>query len=126
MDANQTPFQLVLGRKDWARCRVWLQHPQRVGQTLDDYWQDSPPDDSCRLFWEPDRGELPLRPELFRFTSSAGDRAPKMGKPDAYETSDRRGAARDRFGNWYFISKDRREVRAFSAGCKHTASFFSC
>ena len=127
MDANQTRFHLLLGRDDWARCRQWLEDSEQSGGILGDCWDGSPPaNDSCDLEWQSKRNELTLRPEAFHFTASAGDRAPKLGSADDYTTSDRRGAARDRFGNWYFISEDRREILVHSVGSKHTTSFWSC
>jgi phage tail-like protein len=127
MDANQTRFHLLLGRDDWARCREWLEESERTGAKLADCWEASPPEGhSCDLEWQSERNELTLQPEPFHFTASAGDRAPKLGEADDSATSDRRGAARDRFCNWYFISEDRREILVHSVGCKHTTSFWSC
>ncbi len=128
MDANQTRFHLLLGRADWARCRVSLRDTASAGDpTLRDCWDASPPGDTrCGLHWLDDRGELTLRPRPFHFTASAGDHAPKIGQANDAASSERRGAARDRFGNMYFISPDRREILVWSAGCRHTASFWAC
>jgi phage tail-like protein len=50
-----------------------------------------------------DRGSLILRPHPFVFPVRKAERPPT---PD-----DRRGASRDRYGNWYWISADRSSIR---------------
>src|SRR6266581_2762508 len=99
MDANQTRLHLLLGRDDWSRCREWLPELEQAGKTLCECWDASPPGSAaCDLHWESERHELTLRPKPFHFTASAGDRKPDLGNADNYAASDRRGAARDRFG----------------------------
>lgn len=124
MDVNQTRLHVVLGREDWGR---WLPSPEPAGHTLRECWETSPPGTvACDLHWESDRNELTLRPKPFHFSASSGDRKPSLGSPHNYATSARRGAARDRFGNWYYLSKNRQAILVVSVGCKDTAPFWSC
>lgn len=91
MDVNGTRFQLLLSEDDWAACNdghVSLRAP-------DDPAQDEQPAD---LVWSRERGELTLRPLLFQFKKPTKDRPPSL--------SERRGAARDRYGNWYWIDDE--------------------
>src|SRR5258707_7384554 len=118
MDANQTRLHLLLGKSDWLRCI-----PQPTDRPLADQAESNGADSLA--FWDQDRFELTLRPKESKFIASKGDRMPQLGSAVDYFTSDRRGAARDRFGNWYSISADRREILVFSAGCKQTTHFWS-
>src|SRR5262249_55424471 len=80
---------------------------------------------TSRASWDSKRNAVTLRPKLFRFVAATNDDSPQLGTPDDYSTSDRRGAARDRFGNWYYISADRQGILAFSAGCGDTSTFWT-
>jgi phage tail-like protein len=112
MDANGTHFHLMLGRDDWAQCR------DAQGRLLASLWAASPPDgDGAALYWDQERDEITLQPRLFQFTAAQRDRPPVL--------ADRRGAGRDRFGNWYWIDDSRREVRVNSAGTSITSHFWS-
>ena len=91
MDANGTPFQMLLGRDDWSRCL-----DADTGEPLGLRWTASPPFSNLpEVAWDTLRGELTLRPELQRFLASRTDRPVSL--------EDRRGAACDRYGNWYWI-----------------------
>lgn len=119
MDANGTHYHLLLGYDDWAGC---ADADARV--KLRNAWERalSPPDDSppqgeeTALAWDAARHELTLQPELFNFVASEGDAAPALER--------RRGGARDRYGNWYWIDETRRGVRVNSAGSKLTSPFW--
>src|SRR5678815_1268940 len=119
MDANQTRLHLLLGLNDWSRCRVWLPELHDKDVTLRECWDASPPGLNCGVEWNSERNELTLRSKPFHFSASTGDRRPQLGTPENAGTSDRRGAARDLFGSWYYISQDRREILVHSVGCKH-------
>jgi phage tail-like protein len=116
MDANQTRLQLLLGQADWLNCREG-----------DDEYVDGQllTSATSRAFWDSKRNAVTLRPKLFRFVATPNDDPPQLGTPGNYSTSDRRGAARDRFGNWYYISADRQGILAFSAGCGDTSTFWT-
>lgn len=104
MDSNGTRFHLLLGRADWARCLPDERVAAQAAGAL-------PPGTG----WDPWRGELTLEPRAFRFPTPAGARL----DPDA-----RRGAAADRFGNWYRIADDRRSIRVTSAGTGTESAFW--
>ena len=121
MDANQTKLHVVLGESDWSR---WTPRPTLT----------SPLEPEPAAMWDANRNELTLRAKPFQFDAGKSTNGPTLGTPGDPESSDRRGAARDRrrgaardrFGNWYFISEDRRGIVAHSAGCKNTQAFWRC
>lgn len=115
MDANGTRFHLILGYDDWARCTD--EAAEKLGPAL--VAPPAPCAESSRagLGWQSDRAELTLRPCLFQFQAAANDRAPAP--------EDRRGAARDRYGNWFWIDANRQEIRVNSAGTSVTSHFWS-
>ena len=82
MDANGTRYQLLLGRADWGRCAEGT-------VLLGDAWDaDS---ETIGAAWNGSLHELTLQPRLPRFVASPYDRGVTL--------DDRRGAARDAFGN---------------------------
>lgn len=108
MDANGTRFHLLLGEQDFARCSddshelpaaTAAGSPQLVG-----------------LSWNQKSQEQVLRALLFHFVAGATDRAPTL--------EDRRGAARDRYGNWYWIDADQRRIRVKSSGTRNVSDFW--
>jgi phage tail-like protein len=111
VDANGTRFHLLLGKDDWARCVY------EDGTPLGDYWDGSPPAGGSALAWDGECGELTLEPRLFRFQTAA---------PEAPLTPERRrGAGRDRFGNWYWIAASRQEIRVQSSGSGRASHFWA-
>lgn len=85
MDSNGTRFHLLLGEPDWRRCR-----------------EEGQPDGWVHLGWNGKRESVTLRPLLPLF--------PRGRRDAALEPDARRGAAADRFGNWYWIAQDRRRI----------------
>jgi phage tail-like protein len=69
------------------------------------------------MYWDEKRSELILKPRIFQFVPPKSDRPPAL--------TDRRGAACDRFGNWYWIGKDNEEILIHSAGTMHTSHYWS-
>jgi phage tail-like protein len=108
MDANGTRFHLLLGRDDWARCR------DGEGRPLGDRWDGSVPTD---VAYDDERDELTLQPLAFRFPAGPG------AAPLALDA--RRGAARDRYGNWYWIDTDPTVVLVNSSGSGVTSRFWT-
>lgn len=84
MDVNNTKFHLINGRSDWNP----LIPPAAEGE----------PD----LWWDEERRAIGLRPRLFRFPTSSLD--------EAVTPTHRRGADRDRYGNWYWLSENGQEI----------------
>ena len=109
MDANGTHYQLLLGRDDWGNCTV-------AGARLVDVWSASPPHETdAGLMWQPAQNELTLQAQLFKF---------ETGEEVAPAFERRRGAARDRYGNWYWIDDDGRRILVNSEGTGNTTDFW--
>src|SRR5256885_2173652 len=102
MDANGTRFHLLLGESDWSRCRT-------VGGRAA-FGADK------NVFWNAPRNEVTLWPDTFRFPT------PRAAMPLAVDS--RRGAARDRFENWYWISPDERSIQVLSSGSRAVSQFW--
>ncbi|MEK6302428.1 MAG: phage tail protein [Acidobacteriota bacterium] len=112
MDANGTKFHLLLGKEDWSRLTD--QH----GRPLADLWALPPGQrDQVKTHWNEAASELTLAPRLFQFSPAPKDNAPTL--------ENRRGAGRDRFGNWYWIDSTEREILVNSAGSGSTSHFWS-
>jgi phage tail-like protein len=116
VDANGTRYHLLLGEADWGACADRDRPPgDRPAPTLRDLWAADPA--STALAWNPARAELTLRPNLYRFTPPASH---QRLRPE-----DRRGAARDRYGNWYWIAPSGTEILVRSDGTSATSHFWS-
>lgn len=122
MDANGTRYHLVQGREDWGACRLGGEG----GPLLAERWGDPQPPDGCGphdddpdagLAWDCRRSELRLASRAFLFTQPGADRAPRL--------ADRRGAARDRHGSWYWIAPNGHELLVRSAGSNTVSRFWS-
>lgn len=110
MDANGSRFHLLLGREDWAECSV-------AGTPLREIWQASPPrPGSGKLSWKDERQELTLEQRLLRFVAAPKDTFPSI--------SNRRGAAGDCYGNWYWIDESEHRMRVLSSGSGLTSDFW--
>ena len=112
MDANGTQFHLLFGKNDWASCLD--------GQELhlSTAWnEDGAGGHATDLSWDSKTNELTLKPIFFLYVASPLDQPP--------EIDDRRGAGRDRYGNWYWIGDSRMEILVLSAGPGVTSHFWS-
>src|SRR5215218_2349131 len=116
MDANGTRFHLFFGRADWARWSGVIRKAsdQEEQHLLGDAWESEELQHAIGLSWNDERGELTLDPRLFNF-------APNGSAPSV---ENRRGAARDRFGNWYWIDETSLRIRVLSAGSRTTTDFW--
>lgn len=90
MDANNTRFHLIIGAQDWAGVRDESDPPDGFE------W-----DGSCFV-------RLKKLPRRF----------PRGRRSQPLKPADRRGAASDRFGSWYWIGENRREVWRAAAGTR--------
>ena len=75
------------------------------------------PEPEPPLDWNPTDSTLSLHQELFVFPRPQGQ------SPLAVEN--RRGAGRDRYGNWYWIAPDQNEIRFLGASEKSSEHFWS-
>ena len=119
MDSNGTRHHLLLGLEDWGNCL------DGRGRPLAASWPEGRASKSKRapavandtgLAWDGARQELTLQPRLFKYVA-----APDDGQADL---RNRRGAARDRYGNWYWIDETSRRIRVNSSGTKRTSEFW--
>ena len=99
MDVNQTRFHLVYGAQDW--------NPAQAAAS---------PSVEPLFDWNPCDATLSLHEELFVF--------PRLPGQTPLMIENRRGAARDRYGNWYWIAPDRTELRFLSMEYKASAEHF--
>ena len=111
MDANGTRFHLLLGRGDWGQSLVDTASGKK---TLKELWGllGSEPG----LFWNEERNELTLEPRLFKFTAAPKDTFPLL--------ENRRGAGRDRYGNWFWIDETSLKIRVRSIGSGQVTDFW--
>jgi phage tail-like protein len=85
VDVNGTSFHLVYGEADWSNCQ-----------------EEDSSGGAVHLEWNSQSEMLGLRPLPVLFP---------RGKRAAFlDPSARRGAAADRFGNWYWIGNDRQRI----------------
>ena len=101
MDANGTRYHLLLGQNDWSRCRD--SQMKSVSESREVQLNSA-------------SEEISLFATVERFKGSRSD--PRL------TSANRRGAARDQFGNWYWISEDRSSVLVFSSGSRVTSTFW--
>jgi phage tail-like protein len=117
MDANGTRFHLLLGRDDWGQCTVDTSLGNIVKKPLRELWELLPSEPGgSGLSWNEERNELTLEPRLFKFTAAPKDTFPLL--------ENRRGAARDRYGNWYWIDETSLKIRVRSIGSGQVTDFW--
>src|ERR1700722_16689266 len=99
MDANQTRFQLVFGEADW----------------FGDSPSGSPP--AAALEWRATDATVGLPQQIFVFPVPPG--APVLS------AADRRGAAQDRYGNYYWVAPAQDEILFLGPGQQQSQHFWS-
>src|SRR5258705_2824960 len=118
MDANGTFFHLLLGRNDWSNCLDLRGLP--LLQSWDNNSRIAAASESrtanqSGLDWDSKRNEVTLNQKLFQFPATPSDRRPFL--------RERRGAARDRYCNWYWIDETRREIVVNPSGTQVSCHF---
>jgi phage tail-like protein len=108
VDANGTRFKALLGKADWGRCST-------AGTPLSTLWL-TPSEAGRGTRWDERRHELTLAAMPWTFPEPAGQ--PRLRQ------SDRRGAAIDRYGNWYWIDGDESGIRVLSSGSNLATPFW--
>ncbi|HSK74530.1 MAG TPA: phage tail protein, partial [Pyrinomonadaceae bacterium] len=119
MDVNGTKFHLLLGRADWEKCKSAKGEPLRESWKAENQNGKKETEDeksSQGFSWNEGKNEITLRERLFKFPAS-----PKDEKPDL---KNRRGAARDRYGNWYWIDETGLKIRVLSIGSNKVSDFY--
>ena len=114
MDANGTRFHLILGERDWLAGTDESGTPLSAAVTAPVAPCVSDPPG---LGWNGPGQTLTLRPCSFEFTAPPADVPPRL--------EDRRGTARDMYGNAYWIASSRSEVRVKSSGSGHVSRFWA-
>jgi phage tail-like protein len=107
MDANRTRYQLLLGRDDWSRCTT------EDGVPAFGAGSSASPDFS----WDAARNQITLGVRVNVFHSTPGEQP--------VTDDQRRGAAQDRFGNFYWIDVSQQELLVSSSGTGATSHFWA-
>src|SRR5688500_8638990 len=97
MDVNGSRFHLLIGERDWK--------PLLDGQA------------DSGLEWDPHCQGVGLKREVPRFPRNPGETPLGPGQ--------RRGADRDRYGNFYWIDESQRAIRYLPAGTEQDGLFWS-
>lgn len=116
MDANGTRYKLLLGQPDWEQLTL-DETLQDSTQQLSELWADPAPLTPIGVDWNHNLHEITLQPRLFRFVTSENDNPPQR--------EDRRGSARDQYGNWYWIDEAQTGLYVQSSGSGDTTHFWS-
>jgi phage tail-like protein len=101
VDVNGTRFHLIKNKADWLNCREGGEPSGRL----------------AHLRWDDQTESLTLNPLLTLF--------PRAKAEVILSPSDRRGAAADHFGNWYWIGRDRRRILWRPSGSGVAAVFWA-
>lgn len=112
MDVNGTRFHLLLGQADWEACAA---EPEGGAPGVDPEGLAEPANGEPFVAWDGRRLALTLWRRVFQFATPPG---PKL------DPAARRGAARDRFGNWYWIDETEQRILVSSAGSGETTVFW--
>ncbi|HEV2763187.1 MAG TPA: hypothetical protein VGV38_09345, partial [Pyrinomonadaceae bacterium] len=103
MDVNGTRFHLLKGAADWRACFEEREDGSRVLK-----WEN--------LFFDARKSVVTLNPLLLLFLNARGR--------VALDPAARRGAAADAYGNWYWISNDRRQIFWRAVGSNKSSVFW--
>ena len=113
MDSNGTRFQMLLGKPDWASCRIENQ-PVTLGET----WALVASDELlARHGWDAKRSELMLPTQVFRF--------PTIHKGAELSLAQRRGADADLYGSRYWIDDTETRILVRSVGSGALSTFWA-
>jgi hypothetical protein len=101
VDVNETRFHLIYGQADWGCC---IEESAAYGE-FGIVWNANEP------------GAITLRPQLSLF--------PRGKRDQPLRPAARRGAAVDRYGNWYWIAQDRKCLFWLPAGSGRPTLYWS-
>ncbi|HED35521.1 MAG TPA: hypothetical protein ENJ08_15095, partial [Gammaproteobacteria bacterium] len=105
MDINSTYFHMLNG-EDWVR--------ELDVRQINDLW------------WDSDRASLSLLPQILKFSrnNDSLNNNKLQDSKSVTKLSDRRGAARDRYNNSYWISEDKRSIYIMPASGEEPAIYW--
>jgi len=109
VDVNGTRFHLIKAKDDWGVCRVELASGATVPLAGNSRIKPLRYDDQSE--------SLTLSSRLLLFTSAR--------RHVALDVAERRGAAPDSFGNWYWIGADRRTIFWMPLGAARPLVYWS-
>jgi phage tail-like protein len=109
LDANETRHHLLFGEADWKRC----QSAASLEAADSDCWIPLAANSGSAVEWYAEGQAVRLRALPFSFPKPALDDLPDMERQ-------RRSAAADQFGNWYWIDSSSQRVRVWSSGTAAT------
>jgi phage tail-like protein len=110
VDVNGTRFHLIKGRADWRRCAEERRDPSGAAVA-------GKPGVFRAVEYDEGARALRLKSRLVIFVSARGGAA--------LRPEQRRGAAADAFGNWYWVSSDRRKIYWRPLGSNRSRVFWS-
>ncbi len=114
MDVNETRFQLLLGYEDWANCSATADGQQPLRQQWEQPLSQASP---AEILWEPATSELTLQPYTALITGAELHMYRRL--------NERRGADRDRHGNWYWIDDTTQTLLCQISGSGEQGHFWS-
>ena len=116
MDVQGSSFHLLNGCSDWGRCT-----DSATGQALTAEWAEQaaglPSALPSALEYDEAKAALRLRRDLTLFR--------RAGRNTALQQSARRGAARDTYGNWYWIGQDPTVIEWYPVGDTGASTWWS-
>lgn len=108
LDANETRHQLLYGEADWKRC-----YSASSPDVADSGWLPLADYSGTAVEWVAAGQVVRLRALPFSFTAPVLDTLPNFEQQ-------RRGAAADQFGNWYWIDSSTQKLRVWREGIAAT------
>lgn len=109
MDVNGTKYHLLFGQQDWGNCLL-----AGSENTLSELWSAN---QHPSLEWDETSATLRLAQEVPIFRRSK--RMPPL------DLNTRRGAGRDRYGNWYWIDQPESGIRCLPNGSYTSQQFWT-
>ena len=112
MNVNGSKFHLVHDRDDWRRWRLPAEDV-----TLGELFDLDEAHPGATVEWNRREGTIRLARQLVQFRS-AGEQPPT-------DLANRRGAGRDRYGHWYWISEEENAIRFLAKDETESVRFWS-
>jgi phage tail-like protein len=123
VDSNGTRYHLLYGLADWRRCSLLREDETdpladpRVDSLADLLTDESSRNPHVPLEWDPERRALRLARQTPIFGRGRRARPLDVGL--------RRGAGRDRYGNWYWIDPTEQGIRFLPYGARQSVQWWT-